>query len=94
MLLKEGIIRMKENVNDARTLLGGSDVDWGPSRSGSGPAAAGLARMAVLSSEMSSALCVCTAMLNKYYLSTSLEMICLLTKLDMLKEGSRSVSQP
>lgn len=57
--------RTKENVNDARTLLGGSDVDWKPSRSGSGSAAVGLARKDVLSSEMFSALYVRTAMLNK-----------------------------
>lgn len=66
MLLKEGIMRTKENVNDARTLLGGSDVDWGPSRSGSGPAAAGLG---LIVRDVLSALCLyCDAerMLLKY----------------------------
>lgn len=77
MLLKEGIIRMKENVNDARTLLGGSDVDWGPSRSGSGPAAAGLARWTSYRQRCPQRF-VCTAMLNKYYSSLSLEMLWLL----------------
>jgi hypothetical protein len=83
---------MKENVNDARTLLGaltsiGSrvDRDQGQLRWGS-------RERTVLSSEMFSALYVCTGMLNGYCQSTRLEMLWLLTRLVMLKEGSRSVS--